>query len=175
MQQLLVLFILLILSIHVPYTANRFNGTWSLLPKGHKGPLFHSRMIRTAGRGRGPNLSEITRQGSLLPPPTRLPLPPRAGARRMIIKKSCPPAALLFLGERRSCGWPRSAEATSPTRLPYRAAQPRQHFALVMFEGDFGRAFRPLAVKGEASSHAVCPQSHRQTSDGKIGMKTLHI
>ena len=34
-----------------PNAANRLNGTWSLLPKGHKGPLFHSRMIRTAGRG----------------------------------------------------------------------------------------------------------------------------
>ena len=47
------LIILLILSIHVPYAANRFNGTWSLLPIGQIGPLFHSRMIRTAGRGRG--------------------------------------------------------------------------------------------------------------------------
>ena len=36
-----------------PYAANRFNGTWSLLPIGQIGPLFHSRMIRTAGRGPG--------------------------------------------------------------------------------------------------------------------------
>ena len=36
-----------------PNAANRFNGTWSLLPKGHKDPLFHSRMIVTAGRGPG--------------------------------------------------------------------------------------------------------------------------
>ena len=47
------LIILLILSIHVPCAANRFNGTWSLLPIGQIGPLFHSRMIRTAGRGPG--------------------------------------------------------------------------------------------------------------------------
>ena len=33
-----------------PKAANRFNGTWSLLPIGHKDPLFHSRLIRTVGR-----------------------------------------------------------------------------------------------------------------------------
>ena len=29
-----------------PNAANRFNGTWSLLPKGHWDPLFHFPMIR---------------------------------------------------------------------------------------------------------------------------------
>ena len=53
MQQRLVLFILSILCIHVPYAENRFNGTWSLFPTGQKDPLYHSRMIRAAGRGRG--------------------------------------------------------------------------------------------------------------------------
>ena len=52
-QQRLVLFILSILCIHVPYAENRFNGTWSLFPTGQKDPLYHSRMIRAAGRGRG--------------------------------------------------------------------------------------------------------------------------
>ena len=33
--------------------ANRFNGTWSLLPKGHKGPLFHPRMIHPVVGGGG--------------------------------------------------------------------------------------------------------------------------
>ena len=51
-----------------PNAANRLNGTWSLLPKGHKGPLFHSRMIRTAGRG--PDLSE-TKPVSLSNDPSR--------------------------------------------------------------------------------------------------------
>ena len=38
-----------------PNAANRFNGTWSLLPKGHKGPLFHPRMIRpVVGAGAEP-------------------------------------------------------------------------------------------------------------------------
>ena len=41
-------------SIHVPYAANRFNGTWSLLPISHKGWLFHSRMIRPVVGGGGP-------------------------------------------------------------------------------------------------------------------------
>ena len=36
-----------------PSAANRFHRTSSLPPKGHEGPLFHSRMIRTAGRGHG--------------------------------------------------------------------------------------------------------------------------
>ena len=44
------LLILFILSIDVPYAANRFNGTWSLLPIGHEGPLVHSRMIRPVAR-----------------------------------------------------------------------------------------------------------------------------
>ena len=44
--------------------------------------------------------------------------------------KSCrAPAVSWFRGERRSHGWPRSAEETCPTGLPYRAAQPRRHFA----------------------------------------------
>ena len=47
LQQLLILFIL---SIDVPYAANRFIGTWSLLPIGHEGPLVHSRMIRPVAR-----------------------------------------------------------------------------------------------------------------------------
>ena len=33
--------------------ANRFNGTWSLLPKGHEGRLFHPRMIYPVVGGRG--------------------------------------------------------------------------------------------------------------------------
>ena len=37
-----------------PNTANRLNGTWSLLPIGHKGPLFHSRMIRPVVGGGEP-------------------------------------------------------------------------------------------------------------------------
>ena len=37
-----------------PNAANRLNGTWSLLPKGHKGPLFHSRLIRPVVGGGGP-------------------------------------------------------------------------------------------------------------------------
>ncbi len=37
-----------------PNATNRFNGTWSLLPKGHKDPLFHSRMIRPVVGGGGP-------------------------------------------------------------------------------------------------------------------------
>ena len=37
-----------------PNAANRLNGTWSLLPKGHKGPLFHSRMIRPVVGGGEP-------------------------------------------------------------------------------------------------------------------------
>ena len=36
-----------------PNAANRINGTWSLHPKGHKDPLFRSRMIRPPGRGHG--------------------------------------------------------------------------------------------------------------------------
>ena len=43
-------------SIHVPYAANRFNRTWSLLPIGQKGPLFHSRMIRRPRRGQQSSL-----------------------------------------------------------------------------------------------------------------------
>ena len=41
-----------------PNAANRFNGTWSLLPKGHKGPLFHSRMIRPVLEGGGLDSSQ---------------------------------------------------------------------------------------------------------------------
>ena len=37
-----------------PNAANRLNGTWSLLPIGHKGPLFHSRMIRPVVGGGEP-------------------------------------------------------------------------------------------------------------------------
>ena len=41
-----------------PNAANRFNGTWSLLPIGHKGPLFHSRMIRPVVGGGGTALGQ---------------------------------------------------------------------------------------------------------------------
>ena len=34
------------------YVENRFNGTRSLFPTGHGGSLFHSPMVRAAGRGR---------------------------------------------------------------------------------------------------------------------------
>ena len=36
-----------------PNAANRFNWTWSLLPKGHTDPLFHPRMIRPVVWGGG--------------------------------------------------------------------------------------------------------------------------
>ncbi len=39
--------------------ANRFNGTWSLLTKGHEGRLFHPRMIHPVV-GAGPGLPETT-------------------------------------------------------------------------------------------------------------------
>ncbi len=40
--------------------ANRFNGTWSLLPKGHEGRLFHPRMIRPVVGGGGPTCLKQT-------------------------------------------------------------------------------------------------------------------
>ena len=43
-----------------PNAANRINGTWSLLPKGHKGPLFHPRMIRPVVGGGGPTYLKQT-------------------------------------------------------------------------------------------------------------------
>ena len=36
------------------HEANRFNGTWSLIPIGHEGPLFHSRMTRPVVWAGGP-------------------------------------------------------------------------------------------------------------------------
>ena len=56
MAQRLVLFILSILCIHVQQVENRFSTTWPLFPTGHEELLFHSRMIRPAGRG--PDLFE---------------------------------------------------------------------------------------------------------------------
>ena len=52
MQEALVLLILCILCIDVPSAENRFNGTWHRLAIANMDPLFHSRMIRPAGRGR---------------------------------------------------------------------------------------------------------------------------
>ena len=45
-------------------------------------------------------------------------LEPRAGAPGDYHLKICPPAVSWFRGERRSRGWPKSAEVTSPTGLP---------------------------------------------------------
>ena len=45
-----------------PKTANRIIGTWSLFPNGHEGPLFHSRMIRTAGRGPAGGQTEVSQR-----------------------------------------------------------------------------------------------------------------
>jgi len=53
-QQRPVLIILSILSIHVQSIdrENRIKASGSLLLTGHAGSMFHSRMIRTLGRGR---------------------------------------------------------------------------------------------------------------------------
>ena len=47
--------------------ANRFNGTWSLLPKGHEGRLFHPRMIHpVVGAGTGLAGNRDSALGTLL-------------------------------------------------------------------------------------------------------------
>jgi len=51
-QEAPVLLILCILCIDVQSVESRFNGTWHLFVIANMDPLFHSRMIRTAGRGR---------------------------------------------------------------------------------------------------------------------------
>ena len=56
------MFILSILYIHVQLVENRFSKTWPLFPIGHEDSLFHSRMIRSAERGR--HLSEIEYPGN---------------------------------------------------------------------------------------------------------------
>ena len=50
-QEALVLLILCILCIDVQSVENHFNWTWHRLAIADTDPLFHSRMIRPAGRG----------------------------------------------------------------------------------------------------------------------------
>ena len=52
-QEALVLLILCILCIDVQFVENQLNGTWQRPAIANWDPLFHSRVIRSAGRGDG--------------------------------------------------------------------------------------------------------------------------
>ena len=85
--------------------ANRFNGTWSLLPKGHKGPLFHPRMIHPVVGGGGwtrgqSGVSQRAHAGFLRSRPPGTPPPPPRHRRDGIAWERGRPARILSL-------WPR--------------------------------------------------------------------
>ena len=70
-------------------------------------------------------------------------MPDSEFCKRLYLKKILAPRQCLGLGGSGEAAVdPGQAEETSPTGLPYRAAQPRQHFALLeSLEGPWEAAF----------------------------------